>query len=118
MRRVRAYSRDERKRLIIHALAEAIRIGDRSQMTCAEIAKTQGIVASTKLRQILAEMVDTGTLTITRQDDTGIAGYRYLYELNNNNDAFSVQHTNAKSARMQRIIRLNINGKVEALQLS
>lgn len=117
MRRVRAYSRDERKRLIIHVLAEQIRIGQSGQLTCAAIAQKMDIVASTKLRSILGEMIADGTLLFVREDDAGIAGFRVLYQLNYELTGFSEPHANRKSTRIARIIRLTIGGKVEALQL-
>lgn len=118
MRRVRAYSRDERKRLIIHVLAEAIRTGDTGIMTCSEIAKKMDIVPSTKLREILLEMIASGTLSAEAQPDPGIAGKRYLYWLKKDNEAFSVQHSNAKATRRERFIRLNPSRTVEMLVLS
>ena len=87
MRRVRAYSRDERKRLVIHHLAEWIRKGDYLPKTCAQIAAAMDITASTKLRQILAEMAYAETLTCVREDNAGIAGYRFVYSLNDHKDA-------------------------------
>jgi hypothetical protein len=118
MRRVRAYSRDERKRLIIHVLAEAIRVGDSGVMTCAEIAKKMDIVPSTKLRAILMEMIEYGILSVEEQQDAGIAGKRYLYWLKKDNEAYSVQHKNAKAARRERAIRLNTARGTEMLVLS
>jgi len=117
MRRVRAYTREERKRLIIHVLAEAIRKGEPPVMTCTEIARSMDIVPSTKLRKILSEMVGSGTLRMQSQEDAGIAGVRYLYELNPWNDAFETPHPNRRATKMARTIKATINGKVEALQL-
>jgi len=117
MRRVRAYSRDERKRMIIHVLAAAIRVGDSGVMTCAEIARKMDIVPSTKLRNILMEMIEYGVLSVEEQPDAGIAGKRYLYWLKKDNQAYSDQHKNAKATKRERAIRLNHNGKVEALRL-
>ena len=107
VRRVRAYKKDERKRLIIHVLAEAIRRGETGVMTCAEIARSMDIVPSTKLRKILLEMIAAGTLSVEEQPDGGIAGKRYLYWLNKTHVAYSVSHANAKAVRRERTIRLN-----------
>jgi hypothetical protein len=118
MRRVRAYSREERKRLIIHVFAEAIRKGEGHMKACAEIANKMDIVPSTKLRAILRELVADEILLVTRVEDEGIAGFRDLYELNYHKASFEPSHPNRRSAKMARTIKATINGKVEALQLS
>ena len=117
MSRVRAYSREERKRLIIYVLAEAIRIGNQEGMSCAAIAKKMDIVASTKLRQILAEMIAAEVVVFEKQPDAGIAGFRVLYALNYTKAGYSEPHSNRKATKQARQIRLNINGKTEALTL-
>jgi hypothetical protein len=118
MRRVRAYSRDERKRLIIHVLAEAIRVGDIDAMTCAEIAKKMDIVPSTKLRKILAEMTKAEILSVVKQPDAGIAGYRFVYSLNAGRDAYWYKQANKSAVERARQIRLNTAHGVEILVLS
>lgn len=118
MRRVRAYSREERKRLIIHHFAESVRVGENPVMTCAEIARKMDIRPSTKLRDILLEMVLDNTLLMSQQEDAGIAGFRVLYELNPFNDAFSEQHASPRATRMHHAIRLNTSNGVEELWLS
>lgn len=117
MRRVRAYSREERKRLIIHAFAEQIRLGHEPKLTCAGIAQMMDIVPSTKLRQILAEMVASELLVFVKEENAGIAPFRIVYELNYSKAGFSEPRKNAKAARRSHALLLNINGKVEALQL-
>lgn len=117
MRRVRAYSREERKRLIIHVLAEAIRCGEGEQKTCAQIANAMDITPSTKLRKILAEMVTAKLLEVEEVKDAGIAGFRNLYSLNDEREAFAEKHPSRRATKIERSIRLNINGKVEALVL-
>jgi uncharacterized protein YfkK (UPF0435 family) len=76
------------------------------------------ITASTKLRDILREMVTAEVLLVTRVEDAGIAGFRDLYELNYRKDAFEPSRANRKATRLARTIALNINGKVEALVMS
>jgi hypothetical protein len=118
MRRVRAYSRDERKRLIINVLATAMKVGEPFKLTCAEIAKSMDIVPSTKLRQILAEMVAAGTLRVERQQDAGIAGFRLLYELNPETEAYAWRRVDKKAEEFHRAIRLNTAHGAEMLVLS
>jgi len=115
MRRVRAYSRDERKRLIIHVLAETIRTGNLEGLSCAAIAQKMDIVPSTKLRQILAEMIAADVVNFKKEPDAGIAGFRVIYSLNYQHPAFSQPHTNRRAQRIERNIRLNHGGKVETL---
>jgi transcription initiation factor IIE alpha subunit len=117
MGRVRAYSREERKRLIIYVLAEAIRKGNSQQMTATQIAREMDIVPSTKLRKILAEMVTEKILQVEDVEDAGIAGFRYLYYLNGERDGFAFKHPSERELRKNRTIRLNIGGKVEALSI-
>jgi len=117
MSRVRAYTREERKRLIIYLFAERIRQGNGDYMSCSEIAKAMDITASTKLRKILFEMRNDNILVMEAEKDAGIAGYRYLYWLNPDNVAFGPSHSNHRAAKRARQIRLNIGGKVEALTL-
>lgn len=117
MRRVRAYSRDERKRLIIHVLAEAIRNGESGVMTCAEIARQMDIVPSTKLRAMLVEMIASGILSVEEQADTGIAGKRFLYWLRKDNESYSDQHSNARAVKREHLIRLNTAHGAEILVL-
>lgn len=116
-RRVRAYSRDDRKRLIIHTLAAEIRLGRRAQLTCAGLAQKMDIVPSTKLRQILAEMIADETLVAVKEDNAGVCGFRMVYELNYAKTGYSEPHENRRAAKKERFIRLNIGGKVEALRL-
>lgn len=116
MKKVRAYKRSERKRLIVHVLAENIRKGIEQEMTCAQIARAMDIVASTKLREILTEMVFEGTLDVDRIKDAGIAGFRCLYKLNNDNQAFSPSHGNKHAIARDRVLRLNsAAGTVEVI---
>jgi len=117
MRRVRAYSREERKRLIIHVLAEAVRKDRQRKMSTAEIAHEMDITVQTKLRTILKEMVADELLKMDMQEDAGIAGFRLVFYLNDQKEGFAEQNPNNKASRKDRIIRLNIGGKVEALTL-
>lgn len=117
-RRVRAYSRDERKRLIIYHLAEAIRKGEGYQYTCAEIARMMDVRPSSKLRVILWEMTDDNILQFEDQEDASLLGYRTYFQLNQEgNDAFKGAHLNRRATRIARTIRLN-GGKQEALVIS
>lgn len=117
MRRVRAYTREERKRLIIYNLAKAIREGSGYRFTTAEIARMMDVTASTKLRDILWEMTDDNILHFCDEEDASLLGYRTYFELNIENEAYFGAKPNPRAQRMSHAIRLNIGGKVEALQL-
>jgi len=117
MRRVRAYSREERKRLIIHVFAEAIRKGRPAQLTCAGLAQKMDIVASTKLRAILSEMVAAELLRKVDEPNAGVCGFRAVYELNYAKTGYSEPHKNQHAVKQERFLRLNIGGKVEALRI-
>lgn len=107
MRKARALSRDERKRLIIHHFAEAIRTSQPARFTCADMARKMDIIPSTKLRNILDEMVAEYLLIVTMESDAGIAGFRKVYELNYSKEGFSQPHANQKATRVARTIRMN-----------
>ena len=116
-REVRAYSRYERKRLIINVFAEEIRKGHPAQLTCAGLAQKMNIRPSTKLRKILAEMIEDELLRCVKEPNAGVCGFRMVYELNYWREGFSKPHENRRAVRRERNITLNINGKREAALL-
>jgi hypothetical protein len=117
MGRVRAYSREERKRLIIYHLADAIRKGKGTQFTTAEIARMMDITPSTKLRAIIWELTDDNILHFADEADASLLGYRTYFSLNQEIEAYYNARPNRRTTRLERTITLNINGKREAAQL-
>jgi hypothetical protein len=77
------------------------------------MAQLMDIRPSTKLRQILAEMVNDGLLVFVKEDNAGVCGFRVVYELNYTKTGFSEPRENRKAVRRERQITLNINGKRE-----
>jgi len=118
VKKIRAYDREARKRLIIHVLAEHIRVGRGNGMSASEIANAMDITASTKLRLILRELARDGLLAIEKVDDAGIAGFREIYSLNELLPAFSDPHPSRKAARRERLLTLHSVRGVETLVLS
>lgn len=116
-RRVRAYTRPERKRLIIHNLAKAIREGSGYRFTCAEIAGMMDITASTKLRDILWEMTDDNILHFYDEADASLLGYRTYFELNLENEAYFGARPNPRAERIHHAIVLNIHGDRQEARL-
>lgn len=79
----KALDRVEVKRLIVTAFLTAEKVEKRHAMTCARIAKMLGRTPSTKLRQILAEMVVNETLICEKlMDEKSIGGFVIIYALN------------------------------------
>ncbi|HSS97577.1 MAG TPA: hypothetical protein VLK33_11130 [Terriglobales bacterium] len=73
---------------------------------------------STKLRQILAEMVADELLVTVREDNAGVCGFRLVYELNYAKPGYSEPHENRHAVKQERAIRLNMSGKTELLVMS
>jgi hypothetical protein len=117
-RRVRAYSRADRKRLIIYHLADAMRKGIGKRFTTAEIARMMDIIPSTKLRDILWELTDENILHFSDEEDASLLGYRTYFELNPEIESYYNAKPNRHTTRMEREIRLNSSKGSEALYLS
>jgi DNA-binding HxlR family transcriptional regulator len=75
------YSRDERKLMIVRAFITDIQKGNVGQLALSEIARALQVTASSKLRDMIREMEIDGVVKVIKVDDTGIAGYRYIYRL-------------------------------------
>ena len=67
--------------MIIQSFLVDIQKGNDGQLTCAEIARYLRVTPSTKLRIILAEMVEDDLITARKVLDHGIAGFRRIYKL-------------------------------------
>lgn len=78
----KAYTREERKHMVVQAfLVEETKQGMLWGMTTADIARYLKVTASTKLRDILTEMVIEGTLLEEREKSVTIKGYTRIFHL-------------------------------------
>lgn len=78
----KAFTREERKHMIVQAfLVEETKQGMLWGMTTAQIAHYLRVTASTKLRDILSEMVIAGDLLEQREKSATIKGYTRIFHL-------------------------------------
>ena len=76
----KAYSRDERKHMIMQAFLVASSRGV-NELTITDVAHANHITASTKLRDMLTELVIEGVIYDKKDPIPGIAKFRFLYSL-------------------------------------
>jgi hypothetical protein len=77
--KTKALSRDDRKNQIMLAFAIEIQSDRTGEMTIADIAKKLHLTASTKLRDMVMELVIEGSLDFRDETIPGIAKYRRIY---------------------------------------
>ncbi len=75
----KALDRDSRKRQILIAFAAEIQNGNSGEMTVAMIAKALHLAASTKLRDMVYELVIDGSLDFRDEAIPGVAKFRRVY---------------------------------------
>jgi len=75
----KALAREDRKRQILLAFAVEIQQGNTGEMTVANIAKHLHLSASTKLRDMVMELVIEGTLDFRDEPIPGVAKFRRIY---------------------------------------
>lgn len=80
--KTKALSREERKVQILQAFRLKIMNGENGDMTIADIARLMHLSASSKLRDMVMELVIDGTLDFTDQPIPGVAKYRRIYSPN------------------------------------
>lgn len=80
--KTKALNRDDRKRMILLAFAVEIQSGRTGEMTIADIAKKMHLSASTKLRDMVMEMVIEGQLDYRTEPIPGVAQFRRIYSPN------------------------------------
>jgi hypothetical protein len=78
----KALAREDRKRQILLAFAVQIQNGESGEMTVANIAKSLHLSASTKLRDMVMELVIEGALDFRDEPIPGIAKFRRIYSPN------------------------------------
>jgi len=70
--------------MVLGAIAVNVQSGGSWWMTAADIAKRINMTTSTHLRKLLAEMVEAKQLDARGESDPGIAGFRRLYTIPDN----------------------------------
>ena len=84
MKERKAYSRAERQTMVLGAIAVNVQIGGSWWLTSGDIAKRLKMTNSTHLRNLMKEMVERGMLVYRDEDDPGIAGFRRLFTIPDN----------------------------------
>lgn len=80
-----ALNREDRLRQIMQVFAAAIQSappGESVELTVADIARLMHLSPSTKLRLMVTELVEDGSLDFRKETIPGIAKYRRLYSPN------------------------------------
>lgn len=103
MAKQKALARDDRKRQIMIAFAVEIQDGRSGEMTVADVARKLHLSASSKLRDMLLELVIEGVLDFRDEPIPGIAKFRRLYSP----DAVSFRRPKAEYGRQGRAIKVN-----------
>lgn len=103
----KAYTREERRLMIIQAFAVEIQDRRGHYMTTADIARKLHVTPSTKLRIILNEMVLDEILLCVVQEHPGIAGYRRLYSLAQSHWREALRYAQACAYDRPRKIKIN-----------
>jgi hypothetical protein len=75
----KALTREDRKRQILLAFAVEIQQGNKGEMTIADIARKLHLSASTKLRDMVMELVIDGALDFRDETIPGIAKFRRIF---------------------------------------
>lgn len=75
----KALSREDRKRQILLVFAIQIQNGGEGECTVADIARSMHLSPSTKLRDMVMELVIEGSLDFRDEPIPGIAKFRRLY---------------------------------------
>jgi hypothetical protein len=75
----KALAREDRKRQILLAFAVEIQQGNSGEMTVANISKHMHLSASTKLRDMVMELVIVGALDFRDEPIPGIAKFRRIF---------------------------------------
>jgi hypothetical protein len=77
--KIKALTRDDRKRQIMLAFAVNIQSGHDGRMTLADIARKLQLSVSTKLRDMVVELELEGLLDHVVEPMPGIVGKRFIY---------------------------------------
>lgn len=77
--KTKALDRDSRKRQIMLAFAVNLQAGGDGRLTLVDIAHKVGLAHSTKLRDMVTELIIDGLLTSVDEPMTGAVGFRRVY---------------------------------------
>lgn len=79
----KAYTRNERKELILLCFIVDIQRGGTGELTVADLAREMHVTPQTKLRMMVLELVDEGYLTVRKEPLTagGAVGFKAWYSL-------------------------------------
>jgi len=103
----KALDRADRKRQILIAFAVEIQNGNSGEMTVANIAKHMHLSASTKLRDMVMELVIEGSLDFRDEPIPGIAKFRRIFSP----DAKTFKRPSAEYGRQGRAVKINSRQK-------
>jgi hypothetical protein len=103
MAKTKALAREDRKRQIMIAFAVEMQQGNNPEMTIADIARKLHLSPSTKLRDIVYELVIDGSLDFRDEEIPGCAKFRRLYSPDEKNFVAP----KAEYGRVGRTIKIN-----------
>ena len=109
----KALNREERKRQILLAFALEIQNGNTGEMTVANIAKHMHLSASTKLRDMVMELVIEGSLDFRDEPIPGIAKFRRVFSP----DAQKFKRPRAQYKQEGRAIKVNSRQKSYLMEI-
>jgi hypothetical protein len=99
----KALSRDDRKRQIQLEFAMKLQSGGDGEMTVADIARLMHLSPSTKLRDMVMELVIEGVLDFRDEPIPGIAKFRRIYSP----DPKTFKRPKPEYGRLGRAIKIN-----------
>lgn len=106
--KTKALTREGRKAQVITLLAIRIDKALPNEITVREVAKSLDITPSTKLRNIMLEMVADGELVLREKPMAGIAGRKFI---------FSLPDGSFTKSLLRRVININSRGKTEQVRM-
>jgi len=111
--RQKALSREDRKRQILLAFAVELQQGNTGEMTVANIAKHLHLSASTKLRDMVMELVIDGSLDFRDEPIPGIAKFRRIFSP----DAKTFKRPRTQYKQEGRAIKINSRQKSYMMEI-
>jgi hypothetical protein len=112
--KTKSLAREDRKRQILIAFALEMQMGHGEEMTVADIAKKLHLAASTKLRDMVMELVIEGTLDFRDEPIPGIAKFRRIFSP----DAKTFKRPRAQYKQEGRAIKINSRQKSYIAEIS
>lgn len=103
MARKKALSREDRKRQIMLAFAVELQNGNEAEMTIADIARKIQQSPSSRLRDMVTELVIDGSIDFRVEEIPGIAKFRRVYSPNKK----AYKRPKASYGKQGRAIKIN-----------